>query len=180
MWLQSIVKIPASTWLLSKNSKLRAVALVTAGLVCANLLLYVFLVAPWARQLSAGESAVVELKKRQAEAVSFQRQKPLFAGVSAGTPSQKDMPLLVKEFVQTAKRLNLSVASVKYDLPRRTGGEPAVLTFSFPVEGRYPDIKRFIFEVETSGRLVGIKNIKMSSDKGRVKLDLHVITYIKG
>jgi Tfp pilus assembly protein PilO len=90
------------------------------------------------------------------------------------------MPLLVKDLVHKARRLNLEVASVRYDMPMRAGGELALLAFSFPAEGRYADIKRFIYEVETSDRLVGIQELKMNSDQGSVKLDLKLVTYIKG
>jgi Tfp pilus assembly protein PilO len=117
---------------------------------------------------------------RHAEAVLFKEQKPLFAGLLEGIPSQKDMPLFVKELEQTAKRLNLSVAAINYDIPQRESGELAMLTFSFPVEGRYPDIKRFIYEVETSVRPIGIQDVKLESDKGRVKLQMKLMTYVRG
>ena len=110
----------------------------------------------------------------------FNEQKPLFAGILAGIPAQKDMPLLVKELEQMAKRLNLTVAAINYDIPRRESGELAMLSFSFPVEGRYPDIKRFIYEVETSGRVIGIQDVKLDSDKGRVKLEMKLMTYVRG
>jgi hypothetical protein len=41
-------------------------------------------------------------------------------------------------------------------------------------------VKRFIFEVETSTRLVGIQDLKLASDKGRVKLQMKLVTYIRG
>jgi len=71
------------------------------------------------------------------------------------------------------------VSSVKYDIPKRASGELALLTFSFPAEGRYPDIKRFIYEVETSNRLVGIQELKLDSDQGKVRLEMKLVTYIK-
>jgi Tfp pilus assembly protein PilO len=89
------------------------------------------------------------------------------------------MPLLVKEFVQAARRLNLTVAAVTYDIPKGGGEAIAMLSFSFPVEGRYPDVKRFIYEVEISDRLVGIQDVEMDADKGRVKLQMKLVTYIK-
>jgi Tfp pilus assembly protein PilO len=90
------------------------------------------------------------------------------------------MPLLVKEFVQTARRLNLSVAAINYDMPKRGSGELTMLAFSFPAEGRYPDIKRFIYEVETSDRLVGVQDLKLESETGRVKMNVKLMTYVKG
>jgi Tfp pilus assembly protein PilO len=180
MWLPSIAKLQAQPWLKQNDPKLRKTLFALAGLVCLNLLLYGVLVAPAAGRLKAGEAKLAELRRRHAEAVLFTKQKVSFAGIMTGIPAQKDMPLLVKEFVQTARRSHLSVASIKYDIPKRASGELAMLTFLFPVEGKYPDIKRFIYEVETSDRLVGIQELKLDSDQGRVKLDMKMLTYVKG
>lgn len=90
------------------------------------------------------------------------------------------MPLLVKELVQMARSLNLVVATINYDIPRRESGALAMISFSFPVEGRYPDIKRFIYRVETSDRLIGIQDVKLDSEQGQVKLQMKLMTYVRG
>ena len=176
----SIIRTQARDWLTGSGKDLRTAVLVFAGLVLANLLAYFLFVVPVSAGLSAREAKYADLRKRHAEAVLFQKQKPLFAGIMEGIPSQKDMPLLVKEFVQTARRLNLSVAAVNYDMPKRGSGELAMLAFSFPAEGRYPDIKRFIYEVETSDRLVGVQDLKLESETGRVKMSVKLMTYVRG
>jgi type IV pilus assembly PilO-like protein len=180
MWSLFIMNIKTPAWLREKDKRLRTAVLVCVGLLALDVLLYGGLVAPSAAWLSTWDAKYGELRKRHAGAVLFEKQKPAFAGIMAGIPAQKDMPLLVKELVQTARRLNLTVSSVKYDIPKRASGELALLTFSFPAEGRYPDIKRFIYEVETSDRLVGIQELKLETSLGRVKLDMKLVTYIKG
>ncbi len=174
------MNIKATTWLKEHDKRLRTAALIFTGLLALDSVLYGAFVAPSVAQLTAWEAKYGEIRKRHAEAVFFKKQKPSFSGVMAGIPAQKDMPLLVKDLVQAARRLNLSVASVKYDIPKRASGELALLAFSFPAEGRYADIKRFIYEVETSDRLVGIEELKMDSDQGKVKLEMKLLTYIKG
>jgi len=180
MWSLSIAKMRAPLWLKENKSRLMAAALACAGLVCANLLLYSALIAPSAARLKTAEMKSSELRKRHAEAVLFKKQRKLFAGIVAGIPAQKDMPILVKELVQTARRLNLSVGSITYDMPKRAGGELAMVTFSFPAEGRYQDIKRFIYDVETADRFVGIQGMKLEADGGRVKMEMKLVTYVKG
>lgn len=180
MWSLSITNINAWAWLRERSNRLRQALLVFSGLLVLDLLLYFLLIAPSAAQLASSEARFRDLRKRHAEAVLFTKQKPAFAGIMAGVPAQKDMPLLVKDLVQTAHRLNLGVASVKYDIPKRASGELALLAFSFPAEGRYAEIKRFVYDVETSDRLVGIQGLKMASDKGSVKLEMKLLTYIKG
>jgi len=179
MWSHRIKNVKLPAWL-RENSRLRTALLLAAGLLIIDLVLYSLLIAPARGKLSAGEAKYAEFKKRRTEAILFQKQKQDLAGFMAGMPAQKDMPLIIKELVQTARRLNLSVSAINYDIPKRGGDEFAMLTFSFPAEGRYGDVKRFIYEVETSDRLVGIQEVKLASDKGRVKLDMKLLTYVKG
>ncbi len=173
------IRLPA--WL-NDNKPLKTLMAATAVSLCLVVVLYAFLIRPAAERLHAREASYSELRKRRTEAILFKKQKQELAGLKAGAPSQKDMPLLVKELVQNARRLNLSVATINYDMPRRGGAEDiALLTFSFPAEGRYPDVKRFVYDVETSDRLVGIQDLKLSeADKGRLQVQMKLMTYVKG
>jgi Tfp pilus assembly protein PilO len=175
----SIKKIKLPEWF-RENKRLRTAAMVCAGLLCLDLLLYTLQIVPSQGWLQTWEVKYAELRKKRTEALLFQKQKQDLSGIKSGIPTQKDMPLLVKELVQTARGLSLSVSSVNYDIPKRSGEELAMLSFSFPVEGRYADIKRFIYEVETSDRLIGIQELKLEENKGRVKLQMKLMTYIKG
>jgi Tfp pilus assembly protein PilO len=166
-------------WLKWKDKRLRAAFLSSVALLVLDLVLYSAIISPSAAQLSAGEARFRMLRKRHAEAVLFNKQKNAFSGIIAGMPAQRDMPLLVKGLVQTARQLNLSVSSVKYDIPQASG-EFTMLAFSFPAEGQYHNVKRFIYDVETSDRPVGIQELKMDSDKGLVKMEMKLLAYIKG
>ncbi|HEX9019671.1 MAG TPA: type 4a pilus biogenesis protein PilO, partial [Nitrospirota bacterium] len=172
----SIRKIKTPEWL-EVNKRLRTAILVFAGLALADLLVYFLVVSPSSAMLASTEAKYAELRRRHAEAVLFRKQKPLFAGISAGITTQKDMPLLVKEVVQTARRLNLKVEAVNYDMPSHGSGELAQLSFSFPAEGRYPEIKRFIYDVETADRFIGVQELKLDSEQGKVKLQMKLMTY---
>jgi Tfp pilus assembly protein PilO len=110
----------------------------------------------------------------------FQKQKQHFAGLTAGIPAQKDVPLLIKDLVQAARRLHLSVEAINSDIPTPGSGGLTMLTFTFPASGAYADIKRFIYEVETSDRIVGIQDVKLATEKGRVKMQMKLVTYIRG
>ena len=162
------------------TKRLRAISLLGSGLIVLNLLVYGVVVAPASRRLAADRQQYGELKKEYAEAVLFQKQKRLFAGLISGIPAQKDVPLLIKDLVQAARRLNLSVEAINSDIPTPGRGGLTMLTFTFPASGAYADIKRFIYEVETSDRIVGIQDVKLGSEKGRVRLQMKLVTYIRG
>ena len=175
----TIVKQQLAQWL-GENKRIRNAFLIALSLLCLDLVLYAVLLAPSLDWLRAWEGKFDEIRKRRADAVLFQKQKSGLSGIRAGIMTQKDMPLLVKDLVQSARKLNLSVSSVKYDMPKGTDDQLASLSFSFPAEGRYPELKRFVYEVETSDRLVGIQNLKLEEEKGLVKLEMKLITYVKG
>ena len=176
----SIKDIRLPEWL-RDSKRLHEVIALTAVLLCAVILLYTFLAGPAAASLSQRETQYSDLRKRRGEALLFKKQKEELAGLKAGIPSQKDMPLLIKDLVQNARRLNLSVSTINYDIPRRGAEDLAMLSFSFPAEGRYADIKRFVYDVETSDRLVGIEDLKLSEgDKGRIQVQMKLVTYVKG
>jgi Tfp pilus assembly protein PilO len=162
------------------TKRLRLAALLVFGLIVLNVLVYGVVAAPAARRLAAERQQYGELKKEYAEAVLFQKQKRLFAGLISGIPAQKDVPLLIKDLVQAARRLNLSVEAINSDIPTPVRGGLTMITFTFPASGAYADIKRFIYEVETSDRIVGIQDVKLGSEKGRVKLQMKLVTYIRG
>ncbi len=180
MWSQFFEKLQMPRWLRENGRQLRTAAIIFAVLVCINLLLYAFLIVPSLVRLKTGETKFAEFRHRHAVATLFKKQKPDFAGLLAGIPTQKDIPLLVKELVQMARRRNLTVAAIDSDFPRNESGGLAMLSFSFPVKGRYSNIKRFIYKVETSDRLIGIRNLQLESDKGRVKLQMKLMTYVRG
>jgi Tfp pilus assembly protein PilO len=171
--LRTLIRNPAT-------KRLRVLAAVFAGLIVLNVLLYAFTVVPAAARLVASRQQYTDLKKEYAETALFQKQKQLFVGLMSGIPAQKDVPLLIKDLAQTARRLNLSVDAINSDIPTQGTGGLTMLTFTFPAAGSYPDVKRFIYQVETSSRLVGIQDLKLSSEKGRVKLQMKLVTYIRG
>jgi len=171
--LRALIADPAT-------KRLRVTAALCAGLVALNVVVYAFAVAPAAARLTASRQQYADLKREHSEAVLFQKQKQVFAGLMAGIPAQKDVPLLIKELAQTARRLNLSIDAINSDIPTQGPGGLTMLTFTFPAAGSYPDVKRFIYEVETSSRLVGIQDLKLAAEKGRVRLQMKLVTYIRG
>lgn len=190
MWLRSIsverIKLSLADFgsvylpILREEKGLRAAAISFVGLLCLCILLYALVTAPALLRLKGLEEKYAEIRKRHAEAVVFQKQKESFAGLKDGIPTQKDMPLLVKDLVQSARNLNLAVSSVNYEIPKKDESGFTMLSFTFPAEGPYSAVKRFIYEVETSDRLIGIQDLGLDADRGRVKLQMKILTYIKG
>lgn len=164
---------------LGRNRKLQGAALVCGCLLLLDLALYSAVVRPGAAKRAEQESRITELRKRYAVGVLYQQQRKNIGALVTRIPTQKDMPLLVKELEQSARTLGLRVGPVNYEIPRPGAEGIAMLTFSFPVSGKYADLKRFVYEVETSARLVGIVSLEIRTDRMGGALLLKLITYVK-
>ena len=162
------------------RKKLALPVVLCAAVAVLDLLLFILLVTPAAARLETATVATTDLKRRNAEAVLFQRQKTTFSGMAAGIPSQKDVPIVIRDIVQTARKLNLAVGAVNSDIPSTGNQGMAQLTFLVPVAGSYSDIKRFIYSMESTDRLIGIRDLSLKADKGRVSMSINLVTYIKG
>ena len=160
--------------------RFRGIAALCLGLIVMDLLVYVLAVTPAESRLADQQGRYRELKKQYADAVLFREQKETLKGLQTGIPTQKDVPILIKELVQTARRLNLHVGAINSDIPQTGSGGLTMLTFAVPVSGSYGSIKRFIYDIETSDRVIGIQELKLDSEKGLVKLQMKLITYIRG
>jgi Tfp pilus assembly protein PilO len=159
---------------------LRVPAAVVLGLGTLNLLVYFFVLSPAAARLERQQVRYGELKRQYADAVLYRKQKKELAVLRAGAPAQKDIPLLIKDLVQTARRRNLSVGAINFDIPTPGSGGLTMISFSVPASGAYANAKRFIYDVETSDRLFGIRDLRLEADNGSVKLSMKLVTYIRG
>ncbi len=175
-----MIRLPKLPDLLRRHKGLRLAALAFSALACANLLASFLLYIPGTALLGERRDRYAELRRRRAEAILFDRQRAAYAGISAGIPTQKDMPLVVKELVQDARRLRLEVGAVSYDIPRRGREGLTLLSFTFPGGGAYGDIKRFLYDVETSGRMLAIEKVELSKEQKKVRFDLKLATYLRG
>lgn len=166
-------------WLL-RNRRLQAAFLALTVLVLVAALVYLAAVRPLSGDLEEQRQRIAGMRRDISAAVVFEQQQKSAGSISTAVLTQKDMPLLVKDLVQRARQAGLSVGSVDYEIPRSGGGGLAKLVFHFPVVGRYPDLKRFIFELETSSRMIGIEELDLRSAQMLVALDLQLVTYVRG
>lgn len=162
------------------GKRLRAATILLAAAVLADAVLYGAAVAPAADRLAAEADRLASLKRQYADALLFQKQKQALAGLNKGALTQKDVPLLIKDLVQMARRRDLAVGAINSDIPAPAAGGLTMLAFTVPLEGSYANCKRYIHDVETTDRLIGIQGVRFASEKQKVKLEMKLITYIRG
>lgn len=161
------------------RKKIAVAVAVFAAALALDLLIALFIHRPAGVRLDHARNELGGLKRRHAEALLFQKQKKAAAGISAGILLQKDVPILIKEVVQTARRRSLKVGVISSDLPAPGKEGMVLLTFLVPAHGSYPDIKRFIYDIETFDRPVGIQAIELKAEKQGIAMDMKLVTYVR-
>lgn len=177
--------------LLKKELRLVTVAAVIAAV---NLLFYLFMAYPQRYQAENREKEYLSLRHKLADlradvtlAKRVEEGKATMAGLKGRLPAKDDLPAMIREIHGLARKYNLKIPTVKYE-PKREKGEAMMrLLITLPVVGEYPDIRRFIHEMETSDRLVMLENMGIATSGGTGKagnergaqLQLTMSTYIR-
>lgn len=95
----------------------------------------------------------------------------------------EDFTRVMSEVYNKAEQLDLALDSASYQHTNIKNTSIVKITISWPVEGSYEDIKRFIYYLETSPRSFIIENLSLGNKKGSgngVSLQLSVAAYFKG
>ncbi|HBG46362.1 MAG TPA: hypothetical protein DDW94_05160 [Deltaproteobacteria bacterium] len=98
-----------------------------------------------------------------------------------GLPESKDLTRILDETFQSARQHDLVVHSADYS-PESRDGSFSRYSFAFPVEGSYKDIKKFLYDIETSRRPIAIDEVNLASGKAgdsRIVLKLRMSVYYR-
>jgi Tfp pilus assembly protein PilO len=109
------------------------------------------------------------IKKVQTDVESFK----------AGIPDHKGLTGVLNDIFAAARKNGLQIPSGDYSPKTVKETDISKYTIRFPVEGTYPQIKRFIYDVGALRHLLAIEDIAFSSSKGKrtIGLKITVSTY---
>ena len=95
-------------------------------------------------------------------------------------PDKATMSAIVREFHRLAKKSALSISSAKYSPPVKEGKYLIKNDISFPVSGRYKNIRRFIYKLEKMPYLMTIDDPALTS-KGdlTVSVTIRISLYLR-
>jgi len=126
-----------------------------------------------ARQLEADRDNPRNLyQKRQADLGRFLEL----------VPSEREFSRLIAEIFGLADKAGLNIVRVNY-APKPVAGQHLLeYGLSFAVSGDYAQLKKFIYLIEKSQRLIAIESLALSSEEkeeGRIALQLKLVTYFQ-
>jgi type IV pilus assembly protein PilO len=98
-------------------------------------------------------------------------------------PPRAELTLLIGELFMLADEAGLAINHINYD-PKGVEGRPLLrYGLNFSVSGEYAQVKRFVYSLEQSERLIAIENVALSSagepEQGQVNLNLKLSTLFR-
>jgi hypothetical protein len=108
--------------------------------------------------------------------------KKALAGVEnfeARLPDRKGLTGVINDIFNAARRNGLKIPTGDYSPKTVKETDISKYTIRFPVEGTYPQIKRFIYDIEAMDHLLAVEEIAFSSSKGArtIGLKITISTY---
>ena len=98
-------------------------------------------------------------------------------------PPRVELTALIGELFTLADEAGLAINRINYDPKEVEGRSLLRYGLNFSVSGEYAQVKRFIYSLEQSDRLIAIESVALSSDgepvKSRVSLSLKLSTLFR-
>lgn len=158
--------------------------ILAAGMLVSDAAFYLYSLRPAENALSRVESEY-QLKRavRSPETEGPAGKTGELKGVYGELPRWEDFTRVMGEVYNKAERLNLVINSISYQSSPVKGSGLVQVTVSMPVTGSYAEIKRFVYDLETSPRFFIIENLSLGSgkgEKGDISLNLTISAHFKG
>jgi type IV pilus assembly protein PilO len=171
-----------------QRSRFRAAAVVLAAI---SLLAFLYLISPFTRSSAEKQQELVE-KQSQLRAVEDQT-RPLQKLPELVTKARADIAAfyadrlpaypstVYNEVNSLARKNNVTVAQVKYDVFDLPVPSLKVLQAQAQVRGSYPDLVKFINSVERSKMFFVIESLQIgeSQKNASIQLRLTMVTYLR-
>lgn len=176
------------TGALRKNRKMQALSVVFILGVCVNVFFYSALGAPAVLDKAALRSDLAAVDARLQEA---EKDRALYESFLSGQadidrfkdrlPARVEYTDLIKDVYSMARKdgmLLLSYGATTNPVSQSGGLEQ--VSFSLPVSGSYEEVRRFIYDIETSGLFLNIDNLGLSNTgEGSINLTIGLSTYVR-
>ncbi len=116
--------------------------------------------------------------RRYSEFLEGKRRLDEFKSMLASRPEYTDV---LKKVYRLAKKDKMKFSSFAAQTSAlRQVGDLEQLSFSLPVSGRYPDVRKFIYDVETSDLFLNINDLGLTGGgKEDITLTIGLSTYVR-
>lgn len=113
------------------------------------------------------EARIKELRGGTTAPGTLERAAAGVDGFKKRLPDRKGLTTAISEVLDAAGKNGLKIEAGDYSPETVKDTGISRYTFSFPVEGRYPQVKRFIHELESLKTPLVIEDVSLVSGKGQ-------------
>lgn len=167
----------------------RVILLGLASLLGINILLFSLLYFVVAPKLSQSERELSDLQQqlRKSDTLAspqqaYEQGKKDYERFNLLLPSLRDFSELIGDLYTLATNCNLEISQIGYTQKELPEADILTYTLKFSLTGTYDELKRFIYGLEESKRLVVIEAMTLNAAQGEegealVNLNLNLTTY---
>lgn len=153
----------------------------TAGLMAANALVFLFLVWPTREASRHQESQILDFQRRiravQREGHSTEAMLSAVREVeefARGFPERRGLVAAIARLVAAARNNGLEIPAVDYRPSEIKEAGLTKVTLSLGVDGSYPKIRRYLYELEGMRREMVIERVTLRDPRGSAELQLQL------
>lgn len=134
----------------------------------------------------------IEVKRVEAIAISppfsLAEIKADIAKFKDMLPKKTEMTKIIRELDNLARGSSLAIHDISYESKKMRGSNPedgadsiSPISFSFPIEGKYSNVKSFIYKLENSKRFITIDDLSLDKASGKedIRLKIKMSVYLK-
>ena len=154
------------------------------AIVAINIGFYYGLILP---HKAKADSIFKEIEVKRAEMVTI-KPSATFSEIKADItkfkdmlPRKAEMTNIIREIDGLAKGASLAIHDITYESKKTEEGGIFQVSFSFPVEGKYVNIKNLIYKLESSRRMFTIDSLSLEKASGKedIRLKIRMSAYLK-
>lgn len=158
----------------------RGTLILLAALLVINVVLYVTLqqfvtprVVEQEKRFLKRQAEVRQILHNQAGASRSPEQMYVFASQDISrfyqaVPEYQEFTGLIEELLVLSNNAKLNITQIGYNSEAMKGSPLLKFSLNFNVSGDYKQIKKFIYSLEQSSRLIGIKQISLQGENGDI------------
>ncbi|HET8721445.1 MAG TPA: type 4a pilus biogenesis protein PilO [Nitrospira sp.] len=124
-----------------------------------------------------------QIRKQHQQHQAAKRAKQDLAQVWAALPQERDFAPLALGITEEAKRNHVTLPALSYKTESTAVFNTSKGLLQGTMSGRYEDLRRFIYDIETADELVYIEDVDLvpsATQRDHLTFNIKIITYLRG
>jgi len=124
-----------------------------------------------------------QVRKQHQHHQAAKRAKQDLAQVWAALPEERDFAPLALGITEEAKQNHVTLPALSYKTESTAVANTSKGVLQGTMSGRYEDLRRFLYEIETADELVYIEDVDLvpsATQRDHLTFNIKIVTYLRG